>query len=105
MTPDELSRHIPPEVEEATAASLMLVDSIGVTWDRANAIARETYRYKARAALAAGLAAWPNMRTGYTGFRMDKSEQSLILPLPQEGGEDDGQPDEAQEWSDFDPDC
>lgn len=40
------------ELVDAVAAILMLSDSIGVTWDSATEVARKTYRYKARAALA-----------------------------------------------------
>lgn len=32
-------------------------------------------------------------------------EFRLRAYLPEEYAEDDGQPDEAQEWHDFDPDC
>ena len=33
------------------------------------------------ATISAAINAWPGMRLGYTGFRMDKSELSIILPL------------------------
>jgi len=32
-------------------------------------------------------------------------KNDLITWLDRDEDEDDGQPDEAQEWSDFDPDC
>ena len=44
-------------------------------------------------------------------FQMDTMGYSVIIyweglaPLPLEDEEHDGQPDEAQEWHDFDPDC
>jgi hypothetical protein len=44
-------------------------------------------REATRAALATALNAWPGVRTGYVGFRMDKSERGIILPLPKEGSE------------------
>jgi hypothetical protein len=32
-------------------------------------------------------------------------KNDIITWLDREDEDDDGQPDEAQEWSDFDPDC
>lgn len=45
------------------------------------------------------------------GFQSDSMGHSVILywqgidPLPEVDEEHDGQPDELQEWHDFDPDC
>ena len=68
MTPDEIARHIPPEVVEAA-------------WE---AYIRDGYRPSAfKSALAAGLAAWPNATRDEL---METDEPFLILPLPQEPG-------------------
>ena len=37
--------------------------------------------------------------------RDDGSQYVLITDTPQIEWDDDGQPDEAQEWHDYDPDC
>jgi len=49
--------------------------------------------------------------SGFKGYRA-MSDEELIMELEQRdiyylfgSDDDDGQPDEAQEWHDFDPDC
>jgi hypothetical protein len=48
--------------------------------------------------------------SGFKGYR-GMTDEELIMELEQRdissnfGDYDDGQPDEAQEWHDFDPDC
>lgn len=81
MTPDELARMIPPEVVEATARAIC--KSMQSDWDDP-----DTYRYMfledARAALAAGLAAWPNLKLDPSwDLRTHKRRVALILPLPE----------------------
>lgn len=85
MTLDELSRHIPPEVVRVLALEMARC----VYGDEAESemfYNENKWQMKARAALAAGLAAWPRMHVGHqcTGCGGDPQ---IILPLPQEGGE------------------
>ena len=56
-----------------------------------------THEDAIRAAFLAMIEAWP-------GAYGSPQEQILPLAQAQEDG-DDGQPDEAQEWADYDPDC
>ena len=47
--------------------------------------------------------------SGFKGYR-GMTDDELMMELEQRDisylyGEDDGQPDEAQEWESFDPDC
>ena len=57
-----------------------------------------------RAAIAAALNAWPGMSKVGEVYGLQQ-EWWLELPLPQEASDNDGQPDEVQEWNDYDPDC
>lgn len=70
---------IPGEVVEAAARDLS-VQRRGVDcWSEMDEDMRRFYRREALAALAAGLAAWPNAWTSQS-----VGNGSLILPLPQE---------------------
>jgi hypothetical protein len=63
---------IPPEAIEAAAIELA-----PAPWSMYTEDAREHFRRKARAALAAGLAAWP-------GMSIAPEDQGVYLPLPKE---------------------
>lgn len=80
---------IPPEAVEAVR-----------TWMKAPMLSDEWIS----AMLIAALSAWPGaygngQRKGWKFFT-----PAITLPLIEEP-RDDGQPDEAQEWNDYDPDC
>lgn len=75
MTPDELTRHIPPEVVEEAAIKIGH-HYYGKMWSLLSDQQRDLSRAAAFAALAAGLAAWPDSIL---------MPAELILPLPQEG--------------------
>ena len=92
MTPDEIVRHIPHEVEEEAAIAAIFADSPEASpahrlavWSQLQDETKEKYRGIARAALAAGLAAWPGVLTDH-GYFYEDATSSLILPLPQEPG-------------------
>ena len=73
---------IPPDVIEAALEAFALASGLGIfPDDEKDEEWREDLQIGMRAACLAMLKAWPGMRLGYTGFRMDKSEQSIILPL------------------------
>ena len=67
MTPDEIAKCIPDEVVEALK-------------DAASQWAMWLTDEEVRAALAAGLAAWPGLLHDH-GFFYDEAENALILPL------------------------
>jgi hypothetical protein len=71
MTPDEIAKRIPDEVVEAAEHE-----------------ACKNSRPDMRAALAAGLAAWPGLLHDH-GFLYDEAENAVILPL-QETQNDQG---------------
>lgn len=51
---------------------------------------REDWEDRYRHAIAAALNAWLGATQGYHGFRMDKSQWCLILPLAQKQEDGDG---------------
>lgn len=72
MTPDELARLIPPEVAEAAAHAIFAHPSDPIDWE------------VARAALAAGLAAWPGMsQLAENDSASIRGVAVLILPFPE----------------------
>jgi hypothetical protein len=73
MKADEIAKCIPDEVYQAAVAAYHQTRWTG---DVADLI---------HAALAAGLAAWPNARTG--GHLMDVGGPSLVLPLKESQNE------------------
>jgi hypothetical protein len=91
MDANTLSRHIPPEAVEAAAKREHEMDFISSgddppPWENLTPRIREWRMKRTRAALAAGLAAWPRALTEWTTRGRGKSKE-LILPLPQEEGE------------------
>ena len=73
MTPDELARHIPPEVEEAAARAIATMEGVPELW--------KLRLVRARAALAAGLANWPGLRDSTHVSFDGLSEKAFILPV------------------------
>jgi hypothetical protein len=82
MTPDEISKLIPDEVVEAAA-----IDLRG-GWGEADEAERDAYRVAARAAIAAGLAAWPGAHE-YNPNAEPFYGYHLILPLTQKDATDE----------------
>lgn len=77
MTPDDLARHIPPEAVEAAETEVSRMAKLGINPAQI-----------ARTALAAGLAAWPNLKIDPSWeLRTNKRRVDLIIPLPTEAGE------------------
>jgi hypothetical protein len=77
---------IPPEAEEAAAEALcdyQYGEAHG-PWKDAPEWLRVTVRGEARAALQAGLAAWPGMHPNLKLEQWPKRNIALILPLSQE---------------------
>jgi hypothetical protein len=74
---------IPDEVVEAAARALCKEQRM--FWPDLNNDERNIIRGEARAAIAAGLAAWPNAKTlRDDGRRQTYIVPALILPFPQE---------------------
>lgn len=89
MTPDELARMIPDAVVEAAAHKQALLDGYTETWWD-ECVARfgadwgvlQRFRDDARAALAAGLAVWPN---AFNGNTWPDLAPTIVLPLQESG--------------------
>lgn len=71
MTPDEISKQIPDEVWQELVNEVHRITGIDIDED------------EARAAIAAGLAAWPRVFEEYMNTDEGYAEPCLILPLPQ----------------------
>lgn len=88
MTTDEISKLIPDEVVEAAARVLHANAEVfhDVLWDDLGDYDQGAYRAEARAAIAAGLAEWPEAKRvkGYFTHDTDYYEPAIILPLTQE---------------------
>ena len=87
---------IPPEVVEAAArAAYYVFTEIDIGdgedhWERLLPRFRAEYREQARAALLAGLRAWPGMKlTPYWEHMTHKRHVEMTLPLPQQDKQDD----------------
>jgi hypothetical protein len=88
MTADELAKLIPEEVEEAGATAIFDASPFR---EREGPLADQSELYKtltrnyARAALAAGLAAWPEMSVApiprLRPYKEAETLQHIILPL------------------------
>ena len=79
--------HIPPAALEAGARAAM--DDAGWHWDSADEARRDIWRRTASAAIAAALAAWPNITRELFVMAPDrKIYPSIVLPLPTETSDD-----------------
>jgi hypothetical protein len=83
---------IPPEAVEAAARAIIIANGgdpdalLRLTIHKTTIKAWQTVAPLARAALAAGLAAWPEVKRvkGYFTHDTDYYEPAIILPLPKE---------------------
>ena len=92
---------IPPAALEAGARAITMALILAVEDDcRALALTDDERMELSRAAFRAMLAAWPEMRISW----LASNDGAIVLPLPTEAS-DDGQPDETQEWADYDSEC
>lgn len=86
------AEQIPDEVVEAAARVLHAHAEVfhDVLWDDLGDYDQEAYREEARAAIAAGLAAWPggDYRPGAKVTKTWRDPGKIILPLPQEVSDD-----------------
>lgn len=93
---------IPPAALEAGARAA--AEDRGYDWDLHPSF-HKAFKRMARAAFLAIVENWEGAKT----IRDDGRRQTYVLPaliLPiTEASDDDGQPDEVQEWNDYDPDC
>lgn len=79
------AEQIPDEVVEAAARALAKQRLDADVWDEVlDRNMRYFYLQDARAAIAAGLQAWPKM-VQYPLHEIDCTPPKIVLPLPQEG--------------------
>lgn len=91
MTPTELSKLIPDEVVEAAARAVYEewcrfhdVADTSMPWAEVESDEREACLAEARAAIAAGLAAWPMAEMPH----VENAPAFIILPLTQEASDE-----------------
>ena len=86
---------IPPEAVEAAARAICETFRAAMNmpnepeWDASNPTLKDAYRNEARAALRAGIAAWPGSYSlAENDSAVIRDVAAIILPLPQEASDE-----------------